>query len=297
MKEMNSAYAMANRLAQIALDSQVVNEEDYVNEKGILVCGRCHQPKRKFIDVPTPTTENPELVSKVLTTTLCDCTKEESKKKAEEQQKEESREVMRRLRNSSLMDAKFETSTFATFKATKANERNLALCKRYVNRFNLMKQKNQGLLFLGNVGTGKSFAAACIANALMQSGVTVVMTSFIKILEEFDRGELERQRDIMDRLNTARLLILDDLGAERGTDYALEKVYHVVDSRYRSGRPLIITTNLALGEMMEESDIRRKRIYDRILETCYPMQFTGQSWRMKEANKRFSEMEKLLGED
>lgn len=284
-------------MARISTEIQMKNPEDYTNEEGLLVCGKCHELKRKFIDVPTPTEDNPDLVSRIMVSANCACSRKESLAREQDRRKEEHEQTMRRLRNGSLMDTRFENSTFESFESTKANEKNLALCKRYVNRFSLMKQKNQGLLFWGNVGTGKSFAAACIANALMMNGVTVVMTSFIKILEEFDRGEPERQRDIMDRLASANLLILDDLGAERGTDYALEKVYHVVDTRYRSSRPLIVTTNLTLGEMMDEQDIRRKRIYDRILETCYPIQFTGNSWRMKEANKRYKEMEKLLEGD
>lgn len=283
-------------MARISTEIQTKNAGDYMKD-GILYCGSCHKPRRKFIEIPTPTDSNPNLVSKVLVAINCDCAEKAAALKRAEQQKEETLQTMRRLRNGSLMDSRFEVSTFSSFECTRANEKNLKICKRYVNRFNAMKQKNQGLLFWGNVGTGKSFAAACIANALIESGITVVMTSFIKILEVFDRKDTELQKDILDRLNSASLLILDDLGAERGTDYALEKVYYIVDSRYRSGKPLIVTTNLSLSEMMDESDIRKKRIYDRILETCYPMQFTGNSWRMKEANKRFDKMEKFLQEN
>ena len=71
-------------------------------------------------------------------------------------------------------------------------------------------------------------------------------------------------------LNTAKLLIIDDLGAERGTDYALEKVYNIIDSRYLSGKPLILTTNMTLKDMQESEDIRYRRIYDRIFEMCFP---------------------------
>ena len=74
----------------------------------------------------------------------------------------------------------------------------------------------------------------------------------------------------------------------------LQAVYNIVDSRYRSKRPVILTTNLSLDEMKDTLDIRYTRIYDRIFEMCYPMQFKGQSWRKAEAAHRFDEMKKLL---
>lgn len=159
-----------------------------------------------------------------------------------------------------------------------------------------MLEKNQGLLFWGDVGTGKSFAAACIANYLLERKIPVIMTSFVKLLEVIQASR-EEEPAILNRLGYAKLVIFDDLGAERGTDYALEKVYNIIDSRYRKSLPMILTTNLTIEEMKRDMDIRYSRIYDRIFEICYPMQFTGPSWRKTEASRRFDEMKKLLEED
>ena len=86
--------------------------------------------------------------------------------------------------------------------------------------------------------------------------VPVVMTSFVKILEAIQNNK-DRESDLISRLNRTRLVIFDDLGAERGTDYALEKVYNIIDERYRKKLPMILTTNLTLDEMK-----RRKLIFD-----------------------------------
>jgi DNA replication protein DnaC len=99
------------------------------------------------------------------------------------------------------------------------------------------------------------------------------------------------------KMNSARLLILDDLGAERGTDYALEIVYNIIDTRYRSGKPMIVTTNLTMNEMQEENNIRLRRIYDRIFEVCFPVEFRGKSLRMKKAAKRYDDMAKLMEDE
>lgn len=157
-----------------------------------------------------------------------------------------------------------------------------------------MLAKNQGLLLWGNVGTGKSYAAAAIANYLLSKVVPVVMVSFVEIIKNIESKKMT-QDEIISLMNSAQLVIFDDLGAERSSDFALEKVYSIIDSRYRKKLPMIVTTNLTMDQMKGEVDIRYCRIYDRIFETCYPMQFSGPSWRRIEANKRFTDMASLLG--
>ena len=191
------------------------------------------------------------------------------------------------------MDEQPAAAVFSNFRETKDNARNLRLCRRYAEHFDEMAEKNQGLLLWGDVGTGKTFAAACIANYLLERRTPVVMTSFVNLLASM-QGFREDEDKLITQLNRAKLLIIDDLGAERGTDFALEKVYNIVDSRYRAKKPVILTTNLTLKEMKEATDIRYSRIYDRIFEVCYPMQFTGVSWRKVEAARRFDEMKNLL---
>ena len=68
----------------------------------------------------------------------------------------------------------------------------------------------------------------------------------------------------------------------------------MVDSRIRAGKPLILTTNLDLSDMLDCQDIRYKRVYDRIFEACYPVQMSGESFRQMEAAERFDAMEALL---
>lgn len=286
-------YSMLKTIADRGIANQKVNPGDTYDADGCLTCGVCKRPRQKFIMVAAPTDAEPERKMRMKVTTQCDC--EVAKENAEKRLKEDqdAMEKVMRLRKASLMDAKFKGATFDNFSVTKSNERNLKLCKRYATAFDAMLEKNQGLILWGNVGTGKSFAAACIANYLLDHGVPVIMTSLVKLLELIQGGE-EKETDILARLNSAKLVIFDDLGAERNTDYALEKIYNIVDSRYRRQKPMIFTTNLTVAEMQEETDIRYSRIYDRVFEVCYPMQFIGQSWRMKTASRRFDEMEQLL---
>ena len=74
-------------------------------------------------------------------------------------------------------------------------------------------------------------------------------------------------------------------------------VYNIVDSRYRAGLPVIYTTNLTLEELKNPADMRYARIYDRVLEKCFPVEFRGVSRRKHGARQGFDDMMALLGVD
>ena len=198
-----------------------------------------------------------------------------------------------KLKKLSLMDARLSDATFSNYSVDDGNRRAYTAAKRYVDRFNDMLENGQGILFYGPVGTGKSYTAAAIANELMNRKRSAVMTSFVKLLEKMSSFETDDEEYIA-RLNHADLLFIDDLGAERSTDAALAKVYNIVDSRYRSRKPLILTTNLEMSQIQNETDIRYDRIYDRILEMCYPIRMDGFSRRKQEAVRRYDRMKQLL---
>ena len=109
-------------------------------------------------------------------------------------------------------------------------------------------------------------------------------------------SRFDGRNEVLDRLNRYRLLILDDFGMERGTEYALEQVYNVIDSRTRSGKPLIVTTNLSLDELKNPSDTAHARIYDRVLELCVPICFTGESLRKAHAGEKMGRFRTMMRE-
>ena len=157
-----------------------------------------------------------------------------------------------------------------------------------------MKANASGLLIWGDVGTGKSFFAGCIANALLEKGVPVLMTNFSRILNTLTGMHFEDRNQFINSLNRYSLLIIDDLGIERNSDFALEQVFNVIDSRYRSKKPLIITTNLTLSELNNAADIAHKRIYDRILERCIPVRINNRNIRQDNATDNLKQAKKIL---
>lgn len=272
-------------LASIA-DSAGSLPDDYIGSDGLLYCGQCNTRKEREI---IWFDGKPKKVP-----VMCKCRAEEERLKKEQMQKEEEMRSIQRAKVSSMMDDTFRTACFANYQIRNGNERHLKVAKKYCIEFSKMYERNQGLLFWGTVGTGKSYTAACIANYLLEANTSVVMTSFVRILQEMQGFDRERKETFTNKLNSVKLLIIDDLGAERITDYALEKVYGIIDNRYRAKKPLILTTNLTLRQMQEATDIRYARIYDRIFEMCYPMEFSGVSWRKREAAQRYEETRKIL---
>jgi len=259
---------------------------DFIGEDGLLYCGKCRTKKEHI--VPWINQEARKV------SIMCRCRMAEDQAIQDRMRKEEEVLSIRRAKMSSMMDDTFRSATFENFKVNKSNVASHKQLLNYCKGFKKMLERNQGLLLYGSVGTGKSYTAACIANYLLDHNWSVAMTSFVRILQEVQGFDKERAEFFTNKLNSVSLLIIDDLGAERSTDYALEKVYGIIDGRYRAKKPLILTTNLTLGQMQEASDIRYERIYDRIFEMCYPMEFAGVSWRKREAAQRFEETRKLL---
>ena len=170
----------------------------------------------------------------------------------------------------------------------------MAYAHKYVENWEDMKANSSGLLLWGNVGTGKSFFAGCIANSLLEKGVPVLMTNFSRILNTLSGMHFEDRNQFIDSLNRYSLLIIDDLGIERNSEFALEQVFNVIDSRYRSKKPLIVTTNLTLEELNKPTDMAHSRIYDRILERCAPIRINNRNIRKDNASANLHEAKKIL---
>lgn len=257
----------------------------YVGEGGLMYCSICKAPLQTVIRLRDGNAKKVKI--------MCECEKKEYEAQQEAEKRKENENRMKYLQKISLMDERMKSARFDRCIINDSNRRSIEACKRYVNKFGEMYKANQGIVLYGPVGSGKSYLAGAIANELIEQGHYVIMTSFTKILEEL--GTFSNQ-DIsyIERLNKSELLIIDDLGTERKTDFALEKVYNLIDSRYRAAKPLILTTNLSIDEMMNCEDIRYQRVYDRIFEMCYPMKLDVESWRHKKAVERFEKMKRMM---
>lgn len=258
-------------------------EDEYVNKAdGLIYCAKCHTPRQCVIQ------HGDRIVTPPV---MCDCQRiaEEKAEAAFQKRQEEFR--IERMKASGLQDRYLHDYTFANDKGYNPE---IKKAQRYVTEWTMIKENCIGLLLWGDVGTGKTFIAACIANALIEKGVSVLMTNFSKILNSLS-GMFDVDRNkFIESFNRYSLLIIDDLGIERNSDFALEQVFNVIDSRYRSKKPLIITTNLTLDELKHPKDLAHARIYDRVLERCVPLKVNRQNIRQLNAANTLRSAKKLF---
>lgn len=264
---------------QINQDSK--QDSDYV-ENGLIICGKCNTPKQK-----RATYFEKEWIIPV----ACECKKEYLKQEKEKEAAEKARQRVLNLRRKGIADEVCNDWIFQNDKGY--NPKATQTAKRYVDKWEEVKEKNIGLLFYGDVGTGKSFMAYCIANALINKGIPVLATNLPKLISKI-QSSYGDQTEIINQVERAELLLLDDLGVERNTDFALEKVFEVIDTRIKSGKPLIVTTNLSPSDFKTD-EIKFKRIFDRIVGVTVPVQVTGESIRRKEQKDKQKIASEILG--
>lgn len=267
---------LGGMVGALAARSAVRAEPGDYTQDGLLYCGGCKTPKqcRVLLDG-----------APIVVGCQCACAEAAYEARREAERKRETLLMAETLRVQGIADRELRRCAFGLAEETEE----LRKCRRYVENWDRMLKQNAGLLLWGTPGNGKTYAAACIANALIDRGVPALITSFPRILAAgWDK------REIAEQMRRFPLLVLDDLGVERGSDYALETVYMVVDERYKSNLPLIVTTNLTLEDLRRPKDLKYQRIYERVLEMCVPVAFRGATRRSGKAAAKLRLAEEML---
>jgi DNA replication protein DnaC len=263
-------------------EAHPIKDGDYIGEDGLWYCGNCKTRKQSQVTALGKTYKP---------FCLCDCEAQKLQEEEEARKQKEFAEKVKDLRRVGFPDADMLQWTFAN--DDMENEQITKAMKRYVENFPELRKQGKGLLLYGSVGRGKTYAACEVANALIDKGYSVLVTNFSRVLNTL-QSTFEKQ-EYIDSLNDFSLLVIDDLGIERSTEYAKEQVYNVIDSRYRAGLPMIITTNLSIDKIKNPVDIENGRIYDRIIERCFPIEVKGQNRRHKAVRESYGDMKELLG--
>ena len=256
-------------------------EGDYIKD-GLLYCGKCNTPKQlKRIFLGTEKTFG----------CMCDCQAEAVCNQEKEDNRKRLMERIELNKRNAYNDASLLKNTFDQDDNSLPIISNAA--RKYVENFKTFLDDGRGLLFYGLVDGGKTFYATCILNALLDKGYACKATSFpdlaSKSFADFDKTEFYTS------FNAYDLLLIDDMGTERRTDYMQEIIYGVIDTRYTAKLPMIITTNLSLSDIKTPSDIANKRIFSRILERCHPIEVPQTEHRLKNGRNQFVKTKEILG--
>jgi DNA replication protein DnaC len=146
--------------------------------------------------------------------------------------------------------------------------------------------EGRGLWLMGDVGTGKTALAMLVSKATAEAGRSVAIYSLPRLLARIrrtydaDAGE-DSYLDFFGRLTSVDLLHVDDLGAEKRSDWVLEQLYAIVDERYQAQRSIVVTTNLEVDQLEEQIG---PRTVSRLAEICGdPLPLYGEDLRYRVA--------------
>jgi DNA replication protein DnaC len=267
------------QIAKTAAQNTVIHDDDYQDHDGLWRCGRCGSPKQTRIDLSALGIDEPVTVF-----CMCACTEENYRRAQEESARHEKRQ---KLANKALSDMDSDAAKQMLLGRDDGSCPIMSeLAVKYVRDWEQYKRSGKyGLILWGDTGVGKTFFATAIGNAIKQKGDTVVRISPAKLVEYMQGMYDTEKREHIDAIARADLVILDDLGAERDTPFSRECLFNVVEATLNAGKPIIVTTNLADGYMRSpvnrwgDRDDGYKRIFDRLLGACTPVNITGESHR------------------
>lgn len=229
---------------------------DYIQD-GLLYCGNCNTPKQVEITL---------FGRSKIVFCLCECATAKRDNRIWNNNRAEKKQYIKRvieeMDGGASDEAKFENDNGKTPKV-------ITFARNYVNRFEEFKSIGKGLILFGSKGSGKTFTATCIGNALIEQLHPVFMTSIIRISNTIS-GMKTPKDEYFRSFEAFDLVILDDLGAERDTEYQNEIVFTVIDHLYRNNIPVIVTTNYTGDEIKSTKSPSLQRIFSRLREMCMP---------------------------
>lgn len=235
--------------------------DDIIDNEGFRCCPVCGERKETVMDEADPNI--PAFLKGRKLGVPCACARQQEAEKEAEKERRRVRDRIAELTERGIVDKKYLSCTFANDRWPDSDVS--VFCRYFVDEWDHMKETGRGVLFYGSVGSGKTYHACCIANGLIERRrIPVIVTSFAAII-----NLPQNQREwFMDEITRCPLAVIDDLNAERKTEFATEFVFRAVDARYRSELPTIFTTNMDITAMKNETVDDFKRIYDRILGMC-----------------------------
>ena len=256
---------------------ETIYEDDYRRgSDGLLMCGVCGMPKEQLLQLPS------ELYQATIN---CKCEQDEFDKKKEQERTAKYKANVERLKERGLRSKMDLDKTFKHDDSPDSTASKVA--RFYAENFEEMLETNTGLYFSGPVGTGKTFYALCIANAVAEKERSIWVTSLTELVNAMQGFEEEERRNILKRVRSVDLLILDDVGVERSTDFVNEQVQLIVDTRYQSNKPLIVASNLTPEDLANTTNANERRSADRINEMAsYEIQVKGNSRRADMAKSK-----------
>ena len=240
------------------------NAEDYLAEDGLWHCGKCGTAKQFRLPERFLKMGMPEIVG-----CCCAC---QSAKEKRENAKQQLASVIRGNKENADIPEHYLSADIAAVESPEAKR----IGMNYIKNFE--KLGRIGLLLYGDVGTGKTYLAACIANALLNQGIRVKWLTTMQIVERSCFYSESEYAEYNRSITAPDLLIIDDLGTELPNSFTVSQLFICLNERILRQKSTIISTNLALEDI---KSIYSERTFSRISSNYTILRITGDDIRIQ----------------
>ena len=192
----------------------------------------------------------------------------------EQKKKEHYKEMINQFYSQNYISKRIKDHNFKNFKVTDVNKKEVAIAKDYVNKC-INNEQESGLIITGNPGVGKTYLAASISKDLIEKDKLVLMgrlTSLLDMIKETFRDNSKSENELIELFSNVDMVVIDDLGTEKISSWALDKLYTIIENRNENKLPIIITTKFdkegLLHRFKQSND---KELSDAIIQKLYQM--------------------------
>lgn len=210
----------------------------------------------------------------------CNCNEaQEYWKKIDEQEYEiEKRKhyknIINKIYKKNYVEGKFQEQNFENFDINSGNSIEVKVARDYINK-SIEEMQSEGLIITGESGLGKTHLAASIANKLIENDKIVLMgrlTMLLDMIKETFGDNTKSENELIELYSNVDMIIIDDLGTEKISQWALEKLYTIIQNRNENRLPIIITTRFNKHGLIERfSQSQDEQLVDTIISKLYQM--------------------------